>query len=91
MATLYKVHRGYQITIPKSIREKMDLHIGDPILIELTEDEIRLRPVHGVPKATSKTSRSFWKDVDEGPPCPVTEEDIIQEVQTYRTQRRNRM
>ena len=80
----------YQVTIPKEIREQMDLHIGDYLLIDLAEDQIRLRPVKGLPEAVSETSRRFWEDIDQGARSSVTEEDIAGEVQAYRTQRRHK-
>jgi AbrB family looped-hinge helix DNA binding protein len=88
MSTLYKVNRRHQVTIPKDIREKIDLHIGDYILIDLAGDEIRLRPVKERQKTHSQPSRSFWEDIDRGAPLSVTEEEIVQEVRAYRAQHR---
>ena len=90
MPTLHKVNRGYQVTIPKTIREQMDLEIGDYILVDLAEDEIRLRPVKVVPKDASEASGRFWEDIDKGASASVTEEDIAQEVQAYRMERRDK-
>jgi len=90
MPALHKVNRGYQITIPKTIREQIDLHIGDHVLIDVVEDEIRLRPVQAISKSPSDVSQRFWKDLDEGVSLSVTEEEIAEEVRAYRVQRGNK-
>lgn len=88
MSTLYKVNRGHRITIPKNIREKINLHVGDYILIDLAGDEIRLRPAKEGQEALSEASRRFWEEIDQAPPLLPTEEEIAQEVRAYRAQRK---
>lgn len=41
------VTRKGQVTIPKRIREDMDLHLGDRVLFLVRDDEIVLKPVRG--------------------------------------------
>jgi len=41
------VTRKGQVTIPKRIREEMDLHLGDRVLFLVRDDEIVLKPVRG--------------------------------------------
>lgn len=45
MAFLVKITRKYQITIPKEIREKLNLRVGDLLKVELEDDKIVLRPL----------------------------------------------
>ena len=40
------VTRKYQITIPKSIREKLGIRIGDRLLMEVDGDKIVIRPIN---------------------------------------------
>jgi antitoxin PrlF len=39
------VTRKGQVTIPKRIREEMDLHLGDRVLFLVRDDEIVLKPM----------------------------------------------
>ena len=45
MAFLVKITRKYQITIPKEIREKLNLRVGDLLKVELEDGKIVLRPL----------------------------------------------
>ena len=40
-----KITRKYQITIPKEVREKLNLHIGDLLKVEVEDDKIILKPI----------------------------------------------
>lgn len=40
-----KVTRKYQITIPKRIREKLGIKIGDKLLIDVVDDKIVIIPI----------------------------------------------
>ncbi|MEX0569294.1 MAG: AbrB/MazE/SpoVT family DNA-binding domain-containing protein [Candidatus Njordarchaeota archaeon] len=40
------VTRKYQITIPKSIREKLGIRIGDKLLVEVDGTKIVIRPIN---------------------------------------------
>ena len=40
-----KVLSGYRITIPKEIREKLKIKVGDRLLISVQDDKIILKPV----------------------------------------------
>ncbi|MBF0518251.1 MAG: AbrB/MazE/SpoVT family DNA-binding domain-containing protein [Nitrospirae bacterium] len=40
-----KISRGFQITIPRTLRETFGLHIGDMIEFEQKDDMFILRPV----------------------------------------------
>ncbi len=40
-----KITRKYQITIPKEVREKLNLRIGTFLRVEVEDDRIVLRPI----------------------------------------------
>jgi len=40
-----KITRKYQVTIPKEIREKLNLHVGTFLIVEVEDDRIILRPM----------------------------------------------
>jgi len=40
-----KITRKYQVTIPKEIREKLNLRVGDLLRVEVEGDKIILKPV----------------------------------------------
>jgi len=42
------VTRKYQITIPKEIREKLKIEIGDKLLVSLEDDKIIIRPIKAI-------------------------------------------
>ena len=39
------ITRKYQITIPKEVREKLNLRIGDLLKVEVEDDKIVLKPL----------------------------------------------
>ncbi len=45
MSAVVKITRKYQITIPKEIREKLKLRIGDKLVIKIEGDHIVLKPL----------------------------------------------
>ncbi len=40
-----KVTRKYQVTIPRDVREKLGIRVGDRILVEIEGNKIVLRPL----------------------------------------------
>jgi len=45
MSAVVKVTRKYQVTIPKKIRERLGIHVGDKVLIRIEGDCIVIKPV----------------------------------------------
>ncbi len=45
MSAIVKITRKYQITIPKEIREKLKLRIGDKLIIKIEGDHIVIKPL----------------------------------------------
>ncbi len=45
MTAIVKITRKYQITIPKEIREKLKLRIGDKLVIKVEGDHIVIKPL----------------------------------------------
>ena len=64
-AAAVKINAKYQITIPKSVREKLKVKAGDRLLLDFQEGVIIL-----VPEPESYTDhlkglhREIWKDID---------------------------
>jgi AbrB family looped-hinge helix DNA binding protein len=60
MATT-KVTRNYQVLIPSEIRKRVEVKVGDTLLIEYTEEEdtIKLRLPHRGPRKTLKLGRAL--------------------------------
>ena len=56
------VTRNFQITLPRDVREKEDIHIGDRILVTAKEDSIELRKL-----STEDALNAFgcWEKVSE--------------------------
>jgi len=62
MATVV-VTRNYQITLPKDIREQLDIRIGEKMVSEIDEKgEIRIRKLD---KSPVKAAFGIWKEIKE--------------------------
>ncbi len=42
---IVKVTRKYQITIPKEIREKLGIRVGDKVIVKISGNKIIIKPV----------------------------------------------
>jgi len=60
-----KVTRKYQITIPKKIREKLGIKIGDRLLIDVIDDKIIMIPIR--PRDALKKLASIADRILGGP------------------------
>lgn len=49
------VTRKYQVTIPKEIREALDIYIGDRLIVKVVDGKIVMEPIKGW-KALEKLS-----------------------------------
>ncbi len=45
MSVIVRVTRKYQITIPKKIREKLNIHVGDSLKMRVEGEKIIVEPV----------------------------------------------
>jgi AbrB family looped-hinge helix DNA binding protein len=63
MATT-KVTRNYQVSIPSEIRKRVEVKVGDTLLIEYAEEEdtIKLRLPHRGPRKTRKLGRTLTSE-----------------------------
>ncbi|HEU5300215.1 MAG TPA: AbrB/MazE/SpoVT family DNA-binding domain-containing protein [bacterium] len=65
MATSVRIGKRYAVVLPKKVRERLDLHEGDVLLVEVNRRGILL-----IPRPASYTShlaglhREVWKDLD---------------------------
>ena len=65
MATSIRIGKRYAVVLPKKVRERLDLHEGDELLVEVSRRGILL-----IPRPKSYTShlaglhREVWKDLD---------------------------
>ncbi|HEU4797731.1 MAG TPA: AbrB/MazE/SpoVT family DNA-binding domain-containing protein [bacterium] len=65
MAATVRVGKRFQVVLPKKVRQRLDLHEGDELLIEVSRLGILL-----LPKPKSYTAhlaglhREVWKDVN---------------------------
>lgn len=65
MATTVRIGKRFLVVLPKKVRERLDLHEGDELLVEVSGRGILL-----VPKPKSYTAhlaglhREVWKDLD---------------------------
>ncbi|HET6948480.1 MAG TPA: AbrB/MazE/SpoVT family DNA-binding domain-containing protein [bacterium] len=65
MATSVRIGKRYAVVLPKKVRERLGLHEGDELLIEVSRRGILL-----IPRPKSYTAhlaglhREVWKDVD---------------------------
>ena len=58
MATLAKVTRGYQVTIPKAVREKAGIQEGDLVSVEARGTEVVMR----AQKVVDADQAWFWTE-----------------------------
>jgi len=65
MATSVRIGKRYAVVLPKKVRERLGLHEGDELLIEVSRRGILL-----IPRPKSYTAhlaglhREVWKDLD---------------------------
>ena len=65
MATSVRIGKRYAVVLPKKVRERLGLHEGDELLIEVSRRGILL-----IPRPKSYTSylaglhREVWRDLD---------------------------
>lgn len=45
MMSIVRITRKYQVTIPKKVREKLKLRVGDLLKVEVEEGKIVFRPL----------------------------------------------
>ncbi len=45
MSVIVRVTRKYQITIPKKIREKLNIHVGDSLKMRVEGEKIIVEPI----------------------------------------------
>lgn len=57
------VSSKYQVVIPKVVREALDLHPGDQLLVEIENNKVVMRPR---PQSYAKHLRGLHKEVWEG-------------------------
>jgi antitoxin MazE len=70
-ARIVKWGRGLAVRIPKAVAEKARLHEGGSVLIEVSEGQIKLRPVKGTPTleelVAKITPENRHVEIDWGP------------------------
>ena len=71
MADVAKIQRNYQVTLPASVRKKINLKVGDLVRVEATEEGILLRPVETVDRAQAWFWSKQWQEEER-----KVEEDI---------------
>ena len=60
--TLIRVTKGYRITIPKEVREKIGISIGDILEIEVVGDTITIRKVKHKKRKRIKLGKELTTD-----------------------------
>jgi len=53
-----QIRKKFQVTLPRSVRERLDLEEGDYVAVEVRGDEIVLRPK----KLIDKSQTWFWSE-----------------------------
>ena len=59
MSTSVKVLPKGQITLPAKVRKKLDIHVGDSLILEETEDGVSLKK--GKTISAGSVSRRSWR------------------------------
>ena len=62
MATVHKIQRNYQVTIPVDIRKKARLKVGDLVDFEVTENGILIKPQETIDRNQSWFWSKTWQD-----------------------------
>ena len=63
MKTMIKVSSKYQIVIPRDIREKLNLKVGDKLIIKTNNEKIIIYPQ---PKSYAKYALGLGKEIWQG-------------------------
>ncbi|HEY2546179.1 MAG TPA: AbrB/MazE/SpoVT family DNA-binding domain-containing protein [Candidatus Acidoferrum sp.] len=80
MATKVSVDKAGRVVLPKTLRDKLQLHPGDDLVIEADEHVITLRPIR--PQAPLRKKRGIW--VYNGEPSDDSIVDLIDRVREAR-------
>lgn len=65
MQAVGKIQRSFQVTIPAELRKKLNLKVGDIILIEDHEDGILLKPQSLIDKSQAWFWSKDWQEEEK--------------------------
>ncbi len=65
MATLHKVQRSFQVTIPASVRKKAHIKVGDIVDFEVTPDGILIKPQETVDRSQAWFWSKGWQSEEK--------------------------
>lgn len=65
MPTIGKIQRSFQVTIPSELRKKLDLKVGDIVLIEDHEDGILVKPQSLIDKSQAWFWSKEWQEEEK--------------------------
>ncbi len=75
--TLMKIRKNYQITIPNSLRKKLNLAIGDYVEIENQDSQIILTPVKLVHPDQEYFYRKEWQAKEAQADKDIAKGDLV--------------
>lgn len=65
MPAISKIQRSFQVTIPTELRKKLDLKVGDIVLIEDHEDGILLKPQSLIDRSQAWFWSKEWQEEEK--------------------------
>lgn len=65
MSAIGKIQRSFQVTIPSELRKKLDLKVGDIVLIEDHEDGILVKPQSLIDKNQAWFWSKEWQEEEK--------------------------
>ena len=75
--TLMRIKQNYQITIPQSLRKKLNISIGDYVEVEDKEGEIIMKPVKLVHPDQEYFYTKEWQEGETQADKDIAQGDVV--------------
>ncbi|MES0335527.1 MAG: AbrB/MazE/SpoVT family DNA-binding domain-containing protein [Candidatus Magnetobacterium sp. LHC-1] len=92
--TVRKISRGFQVTIPRELREMLGLHVGDLVEFEQDMGGVVIRPVEVKRKELAEQLKRLLDSQPENEFSNLSEDEIMavanEEIKKLREERRKK-
>jgi len=80
---LVKINRNFQMTLPKKVRESLQVAVGDYVNVSLYEEGAIIKPMKMVPKEQEYFHTDEWQAKEKEADQDITEKNFSGEFTNY--------